>query len=759
MSIVFKPRPCAAASISTASSRLKSSSGRPRALVAPGSSMKCPTSTATVAECADAAAYSSSGNNARTGRLYTIERNPIRKQTHAIQRLRSLRFHRGPHPRGQRSDHAAAPAAGEGRAGDGQDHARRGGCKGARAAAARMAHQVHHQGAAGPVRIRRGEPPARFAARRSARARDRQLHRQGHVVAGVHFRDAGRAPHRRNRQGRHRVSQRPLARARPHGVFRLRDQGARPRGAAPHRLHHLEQRKGAARRLFTALLLSLHPLPRQGNDGENRRGALSRAEEVAPARSARGVLRGARGARAEEKALDLGAARLAEAAARRGHSARRPESQGPQDDHPAAARRAVEKRAGCAPVRASYLHVAAKVLTARPRAMLSGFFVKLKDHKIPVSIKEWLTLLEAMQKDVISPSIDEFYYLSRTTLVKDEQNFDKFDRAFGEYFKGIESVAGAELDVPLEWLLKQAELNLSPEENAMIEAMGGWEKLMGALKKRLEEQKGRHQGGNKWIGTAGTSPFGAYGYNPEGVRIGQDKSRNRSAVKVWDAREYRNLDDSVELGTRNIKVALRRLRKFAREGAPEELDLDTTIDKTARNAGYLDLSMRPERHNAARVLMFLDIGGTMDDHIKLCEELFSAAKTEFKHLEYFYFHNCLYDYVWKDNLRRHSERTRTFDIMHKYGHDYKLVFVGDATMSPYEVLQPGGSIEYSNDEAGAVWLRRVLEVYPRAVWLNPEPEEIWPYRQSIGILKEIMGGRMYPTTILGLERAMRALVK
>jgi uncharacterized protein len=391
--------------------------------------------------------------------------------------------------------------------------------------------------------------------------------------------------------------------------------------------------------------------------------------------------------------------------------------------------------------------------------MLSGFFVKLKDHKIPVSIKEWLTLLEAMQKDVISPSIDEFYYLSRTTLVKDEQNFDKFDRAFGEYFKGIESVAGVELDVPLEWLLKQAELNLSPEEKAMIEAMGGWEKLMEALKKRLEEQKGRHQGGNKWIGTAGTSPFGAYGYNPEGVRIGQDKSRNRSAVKVWDAREYRNLDDSVELGTRNIKVALRRLRKFAREGAPEELDLDTTIDKTARNAGILDLSMRPERHNAVKVLMFLDIGGSMDDHVKLCEELFSAAKTEFKHLEYFYFHNCLYDYVWKDNRRRHSERTRTFDIMHKYGHDYKLVFVGDATMSPYEVLQPGGSIEYSNDEAGAVWLKRVLEVYPRAVWLNPEPEEIWPYRQSIGILKEIMGGRMYPTTIQGLERAMRALVK
>jgi len=391
--------------------------------------------------------------------------------------------------------------------------------------------------------------------------------------------------------------------------------------------------------------------------------------------------------------------------------------------------------------------------------MLTGFFLKLKDHKLPVSIKEWLTLLEAMQKNVISPSIDEFYYLSRTALVKDEANFDKFDRAFGEYFQGVESVAGVELDVPLEWLLKQAELNLSPEEKAMIEAMGGWEKLMETLKKRLEEQKGRHQGGNKWIGTAGTSPFGAYGYNPEGIRIGQDKSRNRSAVKVWDAREYRNLDDSVELGTRNIKVALRRLRKFAREGAPEELDLDTTIDKTARNAGYLDLAMRPERHNAVKVLMFLDIGGTMDDHIKLCEELFSAAKTEFKHLEYFYFHNCLYDHVWKDNRRRHSERARTFDIMHKYGHDYKLVFVGDATMSPYEILQPGGSIEYSNEESGAVWMKRLLEVYPKAVWLNPEPEEIWGYRQSIGILREIMGGRMYPTTIEGLERAMRALAK
>jgi uncharacterized protein with von Willebrand factor type A (vWA) domain len=391
--------------------------------------------------------------------------------------------------------------------------------------------------------------------------------------------------------------------------------------------------------------------------------------------------------------------------------------------------------------------------------MLIGFFLKLKSAKVPVSIKEWLTLMEGMQKGVIGPSIDDFYYLARATLVKDESNYDKFDRAFGAYFKGVETLVGPEADIPLEWLLKQAELNLSPEEKALIESLGGWEKLMETLRKRLEEQKGRHQGGSKMIGTAGTSPFGAYGYNPEGIRIGQDRSRNRSAVKVWDMREYANYDAEIELGTRNIKVALRRLRRFARDGAPEELDLDTTIDKTARNAGLLNLYMRPERHNAVKVLLFLDVGGSMDDHVKLAQELFSAAKTEFKHLEYFYFHNCLYDYVWKDNRRRHSERTRTLDVMHKYGHDYKLIFVGDATMSPYEVLQPGGSIEYHNEEAGAVWLRRMLDVYPKAVWLNPEPEQLWPYRQSIAILREIFGGRMYPTTIEGLERAMRYLSK
>jgi uncharacterized protein len=281
---------------------------------------------------------------------------------------------------------------------------------------------------------------------------------------------------------------------------------------------------------------------------------------------------------------------------------------------------------------------------------------------------------------------------------------------------------------------------------------------METLRQRLEEQKGRHQGGNKWIGTGGTSPFGAYGYNPEGIRIGQERSRNRSAVKVWDQREYRNLDDSVELGTRNIKVALRRLRKFARQGAPDEFDLQTTIDETAKKT-YLDIHMRPERRNAIKVLMLMDIGGTMDEHVKLAAELFSAAKTEFKHLEFYYFHNCLYDFVWKDNRRRHSERTRTWELLHKYGHDYKVIFVGDATMSPYEILQAGGSVEYFNEEPGAAWVKRVTDVYAKCVWLNPEPEEIWPYRQSIAILKELMNGRMYPTTLEGLERAMRVLAK
>jgi uncharacterized protein with von Willebrand factor type A (vWA) domain len=390
--------------------------------------------------------------------------------------------------------------------------------------------------------------------------------------------------------------------------------------------------------------------------------------------------------------------------------------------------------------------------------VLIDFFFKLKSHKLPVSIKEFLTLLEALQKGVIGSSVEDFYYLSRIALVKDESNFDKFDRAFSEFWDGVEAIPGIEAEIPLEWLLKQAELTLSDEEKKMIEALGGWEKLMETLKKRLEEQKERHQGGNKWIGTGGTSPFGAYGFNPEGIRIGQKSSRNRSAVKVWDQREYQNLDDSVELGTRNIKVALRRLRKFARQGAPEEFDMENTISSTAKKA-YLDIHMRPERRNTVKVLMLLDIGGSMDDHVKLCQEMFSAAKTEFKHLEYFYFHNCLYDFVWKDNRRRHSERTRTWDLLHKYGHDYKVIFVGDATMSPYEILQPGGSIEYFNEEAGAVWVKRVTEVYQRCVWLNPEPEEIWGYRQSVQVMKELMGGRMYPTTMGGLEKAMKVLTK
>lgn len=391
--------------------------------------------------------------------------------------------------------------------------------------------------------------------------------------------------------------------------------------------------------------------------------------------------------------------------------------------------------------------------------MLIDFFLHLRHAKLPVSIKEYLLLLEAMREHVIGPSIDDFYYLSRATLVKDERNFDKFDKAFAAYFKGVQAIPGIDIDLPLEWLKRQFQREFTAEEKAAIEAMGGLDKLMERLRELLEEQKERHQGGSKWIGTNGTSPFGNGGYNPEGIRIGGPSSGNRTAVKVWEQRAYRDYDDQVELGTRNIKVALRRLRRFARDGAAEELDLDGTISSTARNAGWLDILMRPERHNKVKVLLFLDIGGSMDDHIKLCEEMFSAAKTEFKHMEYFYFHNCLYDYVWKDNRRRHAERTPTVDIMHKYGHDYKLIFVGDATMSPYEILQPGGSIEYSNDESGAVWMRRMLDTYPKAIWLNPEPEQLWPYRQSISVIREIMEARMYPITIEGLERAMRYLSK
>ncbi|MGH8667577.1 MAG: vWA domain-containing protein [Burkholderiales bacterium] len=391
--------------------------------------------------------------------------------------------------------------------------------------------------------------------------------------------------------------------------------------------------------------------------------------------------------------------------------------------------------------------------------MLIDFFFTLKEFGVPVSIKEFLVLIEALKKHVAYCSVDDFYYLARTSLVKDEKHFDKYDRAFGKYFKGILAIDGMVAEIPEEWLRHMVDKYLTAEEKALIESLGGWDKLMETLRKRLEEQKGRHQGGSKWIGTAGTSPFGAYGYNPEGIRIGQKESRNRRAVKVWDAREYKNYDDQVEIGIRNIKVALRRLRKFAREGAPDELDLDDTIRSTARNAGWLDLKMVPERHNAVKVLLFLDVGGSMDDHVKVCEELFSAARTEFKHLEHYYFHNFLYERVWKDNRRRFNEKVPTWDVLHKYGHDYKLVFVGDATMSPYEITYPGGSVEHTNPEAGALWLERMLGVYEHAVWINPQPEAHWPYHESIEITRQLMGGRMYALTIDGLDRAMRALSK
>ena len=391
--------------------------------------------------------------------------------------------------------------------------------------------------------------------------------------------------------------------------------------------------------------------------------------------------------------------------------------------------------------------------------MLIDFFFHLRNSKLPVSIKEHLLLLEAMSKDVIQPSIDEFYYLSRAALIKDERNYDKFDKAFGAYFQGVQALPGLDLELPLEWLKRQFQREFTAEEKAAIEAMGGLDKLLARLKELLEEQKKRHEGGKKWIGTNGTSPFGNGGFNPEGVRIGGPSAGNRTAVKVWEQRAYKDYDDQIELGTRNIKIALRRLRKFAREGAEEELDLDDTISSTARNAGYLDIKMVPERHNTIKVLMLLDVGGTMDDHIKQTEELFSAAKSEFKHLEFYYFHNCVYDFMWKNNRRRFAEKFPTWDIIRKYNKDYKLIFVGDATMSPYEILQPGGSVEYNNEEAGAVWLRRLAERFPKFAWLNPEPEGVWEYRQSIAVIKQVLHNRMYPVTLNGLERAMRELAK
>ncbi|UEM20170.1 VWA domain-containing protein [Skermanella mucosa] len=393
--------------------------------------------------------------------------------------------------------------------------------------------------------------------------------------------------------------------------------------------------------------------------------------------------------------------------------------------------------------------------------MFTNFFYELRKAQVPVSLKEYLALMEAMRQGIADYSVEDFYYLSRTCLVKDERNLDKFDQVFGHVFKGLESTGdGADpvtSEIPEEWLRKLAEKYLTEEEKRQIQSLGGWDKLMETLAQRLAEQKERHQGGSKWIGTAGTSPFGAYGYNPEGIRIGQEGSRHRRAVKVWDKREFRNLDDTVELGTRNIKVALRRLRKFAREGAAEELDLPDTIRSTARNAGTLDLKMVRERHNSVKVLLFLDIGGSMDDHIRICEELFSAARGEFKHLEYFYFHNCVYEGVWRDNRRRHAERTSTWDVLHTYGADYKLVFVGDAAMSPYEIVYPGGSVEHWNEEAGQVWLQRLLNTYSRSIWLNPAPEAYWGYTESTRILQRLMGGRMYPLTLDGLDAGMREL--
>lgn len=394
--------------------------------------------------------------------------------------------------------------------------------------------------------------------------------------------------------------------------------------------------------------------------------------------------------------------------------------------------------------------------------MFTQFFLTLKQARIPVSLREYLMLLEGMQAGLVTYDIEGFYHLARAALVKDERHLDRFDQVFAEIFKGVEAVGGAgeaveEQPIPEEWLRKLTEKFLTDEEKAEIESLGGWDKLMETLKKRLEEQQDRHQGGNKWIGTGGTSPFGAYGYNPEGIRIGQHESRHRRAVKVWDKRKFRNLDDSVELGTRNIKVALKRLRVWARSGADEELALDDTIRATAER-GYLDVVTRPERRNAVKLVVFLDVGGSMDDHIKVVEELFSAARTEFKHLEYYYFHNCLYEGVWRDNNRRWTEQISTWDVLNTYGSDYKCLFVGDASMSPYEIAVPGGANEHWNQEAGEVWLRRAFTQWPNHAWLNPVPESHWRYTQSIDMIRQITENRMFPLTLDGIGAAMKALV-
>ncbi|WP_368188160.1 VWA domain-containing protein [Aestuariibius sp. HNIBRBA575] len=395
--------------------------------------------------------------------------------------------------------------------------------------------------------------------------------------------------------------------------------------------------------------------------------------------------------------------------------------------------------------------------------MFFPFFESLRSGGVPVSLREYLTFLTGMRAGLVTYDIEAFYYLARTSMVKDERNLDKFDRAFSHSFQGLEQISAADVmnavDLPEDWLRKMAEKHMTPEERAEIEALGGFDKLMETLKQRLEEQKGRHQGGNKWVGTAGTSPFGAYGYNPEGVRIGQAESRHQRAVKVWDKREFRNLDDSVELGTRNIKVALKRLRNWARDGAHDELDLDGTIQATAEH-GYLDVKTRPERRNAVKVILFLDVGGSMDPHIKVVEELFSAARAEFKHLEYYYFHNCLYEGVWRDNARRWDAQTSTWDVLNTYGPDYKCIFVGDASMSPYEVAHPGGANEHWNEEAGQTWLERARDQWPQHMWINPLPERYWRYTQSIQMIQSIFGpDRMVPMTLDGIERGMKELGK
>jgi uncharacterized protein len=391
--------------------------------------------------------------------------------------------------------------------------------------------------------------------------------------------------------------------------------------------------------------------------------------------------------------------------------------------------------------------------------MFVTFFHELRQAGVPVSLNEYLTLMEAMGEHLAALHVENFYYLSRAALVKDERNLDKFDGVFGKVFKGVELLGDTvTAAIPAEWLRTLSEHILTEEEKAQIEAIGGWDKLMAELAKRLREQEGRHEGGSKWIGAAGTSPFGAYGYNPEGIRIGQEENRNNRAVKVWDKREFRDLADTVELGTRNIKVALRRLRQFARTGAPDELDLDTTIRTTAHR-GYLDLAFRPERRNAVKVLLFFDIGGSMDWHIKICEELFSAARSEFKHMEYFYFHNCLYESVWRNNRRRHADRIATWDVLHTYPADYKVIFIGDASMSPYELALPGGAVEHWNDEPGGVWLSRVADVYKSAVWLNPVPENHWGYTASLATVRQLLEGRMFPLTLDGIDAAMRELMR